>query len=758
MSKQKLTKADLKRMEQLSAKMAEDKKQVALEKQKNKKAKKEIEAEKKKLAGQWKELKNAKKQAQNDKNFKAGVAAKEAKKSSKGGGGGNVKKLQEQLLEMKTKFNHEGKRARQFKQQVDQLTAENKVLQKKLKNLQGRKEKGEDPRIKNLLRENKQLKKQIKLLMIELNKKRRWFQRCIKSFKSSRQKWVRKQEEALKKKGYLIKYVFLDDVKRIQGYKEKANGKKGGKGKNKYKTRVKIKSRDGGVIVLKDVEFVVLDNDDDDDESGGGKGGKGKKGKKGKKSKGDALDEMEDYIAELEKEFGMDQAALGGNDDAKELESDDDFDFDDDEAGDLDGDYTMDQLAVDSAADPIDGDDDTEDGGSKAGGKSPGGKSGGKSPSGSSSGGKSPKPSGNGGRKSSKKDYLGLPVQPSIDAGDNAALQAQLVYLKKELDDRTDDVEKLKEIMSDGEKYPDPKGEVANYILQINKRGDELVDKLDTELHADKDDIEQMKGNNDRWQLWLNKFAGGFAKNGALFNQLLEVYEYYLKELKGRVDDLTIVNNAYYVDKNNDEKPKEEEEEQEETNENEDGGDGDGDDNADENTEENKEDEAEANNDDDGDDFGKLKKTVGDRHVDVEGQFKTIQEKQDADAEEEEKNKEEDYGAGDKEQEALDANSEKVKEIRDNLVSNNSSWRELIDIVSTDYDAATSEKGKLVSGLNEATTEFKALLDLVQKIPKRKIMDNNNNNEDKNEDEYGGDDNNENENENEEEEAAAGGD
>lgn len=137
MSNKKLTKADLKRMEQLSAKIAEDKKKIESEKQKVNKMKKEVEAEKKKLAGQWKEIKNAKKQAQNDKAFKAGVAAKDAKKASRSGGGGNAKKLQEQLLEMKTKYNHEGKRARQFKQQVDQLTAENKVLQKKLKNLQG---------------------------------------------------------------------------------------------------------------------------------------------------------------------------------------------------------------------------------------------------------------------------------------------------------------------------------------------------------------------------------------------------------------------------------------------------------------------------------------------------------------------------------------------------------------------------------------------------------------------------------------------
>eukprot|EP01084_Bolivina_argentea_P111484 198881_1 len=298
MANKKLTKADLKRMEDLSKQIASDKKAIAIEKQKVNKMKKEVDTEKKKLASQWKELKNKQKQSQIDKQFKSDVASKNQKKSSKGGGG-NIKKLQQELLEMKTKFNSEGKRARQFKQQVDQLTAENKVLQRKLKNLQGRKDKGEDPRIRNLLRENKQLKKQIKMLMIELNKKRRWFQRCIKSFKSSRQKWIKQQEDTFKKKGYLIRYVFLDDVKQIKTYKDKASGNKKGGKKLKFKNKIKVKSRDGGVIVLKDVEIVLLDADDDDNDDN--KGGKGGGKKKGKKLKGDKLDEMEAFLADLQK-------------------------------------------------------------------------------------------------------------------------------------------------------------------------------------------------------------------------------------------------------------------------------------------------------------------------------------------------------------------------------------------------------------------------------------------------------------------------
>jgi len=162
-----LTKADLKRIEDLHKKVAADKVAVAKEKVALKKQKKEIEAERKKLAGQWKELKNARKQAQLGHEFKVGVAQKEAQKAAKGGQSGNLKRLQEQLLEMKTKLNHESKRARQHKMEVDQLSAENKVLHKKLKNLQNRKGKGEDPRVKHLAHENKMLKKQLKLRKVQ---------------------------------------------------------------------------------------------------------------------------------------------------------------------------------------------------------------------------------------------------------------------------------------------------------------------------------------------------------------------------------------------------------------------------------------------------------------------------------------------------------------------------------------------------------------------------------------------------------------
>merc|ERR1712228_637863 len=164
-----------------------------------------------------------------------------------------------------------------------------------------------------------------------------------------------------------------------------------------------------------------------------------------------------------------------------------------------------------------------------------------------------------------------------------------------------------------------------------------------------------------------------------LFNQLMDIYEYYLKELKGRISDLLTVNNTYYTNKNE--------------------------------------------SVDDGEtEFVKLRECVNERHNEVEGVLVQIEEKEENEDEEDEQERIDNYGAEDKEKEALDVNKEKVKMIRDNLKINNKDWRELIENVSVDYGQMTLEKKKLVVGLNESTNELKSLLDLVCKIPKRKIL------------------------------------
>jgi len=669
----KLTRADLKRIEDLNKKVNAQKVENAKEKVRLKKVRKELEAAQKKLDSERRELKNQRKQQQNDKEFKVKVAETEAARNARGNANGpKVKQLQEELLQLKTKFNAEGKRARQFQQERDQLRAENNVLARKLKNLQARRSKGEDPRIKHLNRENKMLKKQMRLLMIELNKKRRWFQRCIKSFKSSRQRWIKQQEDTLKKKGVLVKYVFLDDVKQMKLYKDKKGGAKKGRGRGKFKNRIKVKSRDGGVIVLRDVDIVVLDDDDDPDDD---------KSKKPRKSRGDILDDTEALMEQIQRELEEEQAALGG-DDYKDNDSDDDFDLDGDEMGDLDGDMTMSQLAA-AAADAM-SDDETAS-------TSPGGSIG----------------SGNRLRSGSKmKDDYGLALSPEISARDTNALEAQLVYFKKELDDRTDDVEKLKDIMSDAETYPNPQQEVKQLLEAISQRGEELANKMVDEVNAEEDDVEEMKTKNDRWSNWLGGLSMAMAKNGALFKQLLDVYEFYLKELKGRVGDLETVNHSFYTNKGDKAKSDDDGGATAETTEEEKG-----------DKEQEQEEDEEDGYEEQLDEWTTLKKTVNKRHDEVEGQFKSI-----ADSASDETSDGDSYGR-DKEKEALDANAEKVRQIREGLLANNGDWRQMIDTVSTDYDGMKTVKKEMVSALTSSAAEMKVLLDLVIKIPKRKILE-----------------------------------
>merc|ERR1712228_914538 len=159
--------------------------------------------------------------------------------------------------------------------------------------------------------------------------------------------------------------------------------------------------------------------------------GNGKKKKNGKKSKGDQLDEMEDFMDSIQKEIEADQAALGGKLDGYKSD-DEDFNFDED-IGDLDGDVTMDELTKNAK-----GDDEDEENGNDA----------------------------------TSEPHKALDLDgKSIASDDKRALKAQLVYLMKELDDRTDDLERLKGIMSDGATYPDPRSEVKQMNEEVNKRG-----------------------------------------------------------------------------------------------------------------------------------------------------------------------------------------------------------------------------------------------------------------------------------------------
>jgi len=248
--------------------------------------------------------------------------------------------------------------------------------------------------------------------------------------------------------------------------------------------------------------------------------------------------------------------------------------------------------------------------------------------------------------------------------------------------------------MSDAETYPDPQREVKQLLKAIGRRGKGLVDKMENEVYAEQGDVEEMKTKNDRWSNWLGGLSMAMAKNGALFKQLLDVYEFYLKELKGRVRDLERVNNSFYTNKGDTAKRNEEEKGDKE-----------------------REQEEDDRYEEPIDEWTALKKTVNARHEEVEGQFKSM-----TGTQSEETTANGDNYGGTKEKAALDANAEKVQQIREGLLVNNGNWREMIDTVSTDYDGMSAVKKGMVSALTSSAIEMKVLLDLVVKIPQRKIL------------------------------------
>merc|ERR1712154_634101 len=102
---------------------------------------------------------------------------------------------------------------------------------------------GDERLIKQLKREIANLKKRLKLALRDLDKQARYYQQQLKRFKQDQQKWINRQRDVHKKKGVVVKYVFIDDIRKIKVYK---------KGKN----RIKIRTRDGGEVIVKDVQIV----------------------------------------------------------------------------------------------------------------------------------------------------------------------------------------------------------------------------------------------------------------------------------------------------------------------------------------------------------------------------------------------------------------------------------------------------------------------------------------------------------------------
>merc|ERR1712173_516220 len=121
------------------------------------------------------------------------------------------------------------------------------------------------------------------------DKRRRWYNRATRIFKNNQNKWIKAQRNAWKDKKFIIKYVFLDDVKYIKQYQKPRRGRD----KIQFKKIMRVKTTGGGETTVKGVEIVVLDadndgaSDSDDDEYEVDADGKRKKKKKRKKKGGD---------------------------------------------------------------------------------------------------------------------------------------------------------------------------------------------------------------------------------------------------------------------------------------------------------------------------------------------------------------------------------------------------------------------------------------------------------------------------------------
>jgi len=425
---------------------------------------------------------------------------------------------------MKKKYDQEAKKAREYKKKMDQLEMENKVLRNKVKNLSGRRRgRKDDKRLRQLIRENRELRKRLRKLMKELDKRRRWYNRATRIFKNNQDKWIKAQRNAWKDKKFIIKYVFLDDVKYIKQYQKPRRGRD----KIQFKKIMRFKTTGGGETTVKGVEIVVMDADDDgasdsdDDEyevdadgkrkkkkrkkkggDGDGDGdeeetkedgdGKKKKKKKKKKSAFEEEEEIEQYLNEMMAEFKIATEEL--QEDEEDLPSD--IEDEDDEE------------------DADDDDDDLDDNADDFGGKSQ--------------------------QESGDEDS---------ESEENTA-EAQLLYVRQEMDERANDLQKLKEIMGDTEKYPDPQQEIERLLNEdIGDRHNEMVSNLEG-LNCDTNPVKQ---SNDEWKQYILNLSRTIAGNNTMLNQMMNILnDGFLKELNGRIGDLNGINNVYYEEQDAD--------------------------------------------------------------------------------------------------------------------------------------------------------------------------------------------------------------
>jgi len=239
--------------------------------------------------------------------------------SSRSGGGGKaaveLRKTQGELKDTKDLLEKTKKNVRELRKSVDDKEATIKTLRRQLKNAgKGKAPVGDDKIIKQLKREIANLKKRLKLALRDLDKQARYYQQQLRRFKQDQQKWINRQRDVHKNKGVVVKYCFIDDIRKIKVYR---------KGKN----RIKIKTVDGGEVVVKDVQIVEATEveeaaDDMIDEVTQEIEAEFKKKKKKKRKKVGANSDDEDAYEEVDDDGGDDDDEPKNLDDVKDDEDD----------------------------------------------------------------------------------------------------------------------------------------------------------------------------------------------------------------------------------------------------------------------------------------------------------------------------------------------------------------------------------------------------------------------------------------------------
>jgi len=306
-----MSKQEKKRLERLKKELDNQQKKLDEDKKKFHAQKKAQKEEKAKLQRERKQLdqKIRKFQLENNK-LSTSRGGRPTTPRSSGVRDGELAKTKSDLKETRDKLDKEKKTVRELRKSVNDKEARIKALERQLKKAgKGKKEVGNDKVVKQLKREIANLRKRLKLALRDLDKQARYYQQQLRRFKQDQQKWITRQRDVAKK-GIVVKYVFIDDIRKIKVYK-------------KGKRRIKIRTRDGGEVIVRDVQIVEASEVEE--------------------AADDVIDEV---TQELEEEFKKTRrkkkkrkktgAEDGDDDDDDEDASDEDLDDEDDEPQNLD--------------------------------------------------------------------------------------------------------------------------------------------------------------------------------------------------------------------------------------------------------------------------------------------------------------------------------------------------------------------------------------------------------------------------------------